>query len=152
MTRLISLLVAAILTFAGSAAMADEHASAHEAESLLTKAVEKVKHDGAEQAFAAFNDHNGGFIANELYVFVFDLKGFYHASGGNPKLVGTDAHELKDAEGKLLVQEMIKVAKTSGAGQVDYVWLNRIDNRIEHKHSLVQRVGDYIIGVGYYLN
>ena len=152
MNRLISLLVAVVMSFVGTAAMADEHASARSAEILLAKAVDKVKQDGPEKAFAAFNDSAGGFVAKELYVFVFDMKGVYQASGGNPKLVGTNAYDLKDAEGKYLVQEMIKIANETGKGQVNYVWLNRVDNRVEAKHSLVHRVGDYIVGVGYYQN
>ena len=78
------------------------------------------------------------------------MKGVYEASGANPKLVGTNALNWTDVRGKHLVREMIAVAKTRGHGRVDYIWLNRADNRVEHKRSLVQRVGDHIVGVGYY--
>jgi len=122
------------------------------AELLLARAVEAVGKDGPQQAFAAFNRRDGGFSDGELYVFVFDLNGRYEASGANPKLVGQDARDMKDAEGKLLVREMIDIARTKGEGAVEYVWLNRVDNKVETKRSLVKRVGDHIVGVGYYLN
>ncbi|WP_096704741.1 cache domain-containing protein [Magnetospirillum sp. 15-1] len=117
---------------------------------LLDRAVGKVKSDGPDKAFAAFNDPKGGFVARDLYVFVFDLKGKYMASGGNPKLTGSDASNLHDAEGKAIVHEMINIANSTGKGEVDYMWLNRVDNRVEKKRSMIQRVGDYIVGVGYY--
>ncbi len=130
---------------------ASPHATPAQARALLTKAVEKLRTDGAKQAFAAFNQNPGAFIHGDLYVFVFDLKGRYLASGANPALVGSDANEMKDAEGKPLVQDMIKLAGGDGKGEVDYVWLNRASNKIEEKHSLIQRVDKYIVGVGYYV-
>ncbi len=123
---------------------------AAQAQALLDKAVAKINAEGAQAAFAAFNDPQGGFVVGEHYVFVFDMHGVYQASGANPKLVGTDAIDLKDAEGKALVREMIALAQRSGKGTVDYVWLNRADNHVEKKHSQIQKVGDYVVGVGFY--
>ena len=142
-------LIAFLKSLSSSAVLADR---SRDAEILLAKAVDNVKKDGAEQAFATFNRGDGGFIKDELYVFVFDLKGKYMASGANPKLVGVDAHDLRDAAGKPLVHEMIEIAKSRGDGIVEYKWLNRADNRVEDKRSHVKRVGNYIVGVGYYLN
>jgi cytochrome c len=48
---------------------------------------------------------------------------------------------MTDAEGKPLVQAMIAAVKDQPQGKVDYVWLNRADNRVEHKVSLIRRVG-----------
>ncbi|MBJ7544140.1 cache domain-containing protein [Rhodomicrobium udaipurense] len=124
-----------------------------QAQVLLDRAVSFVEREGPQRAFVAFNDRaNGGFVARELYVFVFDMKGRYMASGANPALTGTDALAMKDAEGKELVREMINIAQSAGSGEVDYVWLNRAENKVEHKRSFIRRVGDYIVGVGYYLN
>lgn len=119
---------------------------------LLERAVAKVKSDGPDKAFAAFNDSHGNFVAKDLYVFVFDMKGKYMASGANPKLTGSDASGLKDAEGKAIVSEMINIANATGQGEVDYMWLNRADNHVEKKRSMIQKVGNYIVGVGYYFH
>lgn len=148
MARILTYALAAAL--AASPAFAADHGSAAEARALLDKAVAKLTTEGPQKAFAAFNDKGGGFVDRDLYVFVFDMEGKYLASGANPKLAGSEARDLKDAEGKPLVREMIDVAAKKGTGEVDYVWLNRIDNHVEKKHSLIRRVNDYILGVGYY--
>jgi signal transduction histidine kinase len=150
MKRLLAFMFA-VSALTVSPAMAENRALPQQAQALLDKAAAKLNKDGPEQAFAAFNSRDGGFVAHELYVFAFDMTGRYMASGANPKLVGSDAHELKDAEGKMLVKEMIDVSKTKGKGEIDYVWLNRADNRVEKKHSIYQAVNGYILGVGYYL-
>jgi cytochrome c len=143
-------LAASPLSSSAWAAETEADASQAEAHALLDSAVAKIKADGAEAAYAAFNDPKGAFVKGEHYVFVFDMNGGYLASGGNPKLVGTNAIDLKDAEGKALVREMIALAKRSGKGTVDYVWLNRATNRVERKHSYIEMVGDAIVGVGFY--
>lgn len=129
---------------------AAEKTKATQAKKLVNDAVAYFKKEGPEKSLAAFNDPKGPWVRGENYVFVFDLDGKYRASGANPGLTGTDASQLKDAEGKPIVQEMIKLAKGKGVGSVDYVWLNRTDNKVEHKTSYIKRVGDYIIGSGFY--
>jgi len=138
------------VALAPTVAQAAPHATIAQTQALLDKAVAELKAEGPGKAFAAFNDANGAYKTRELYVFVFDAKGVYEASGANPRLVGTNAIDMTDAEGKPLVREMIAVAQRKGQGRVDYIWLNRADNRVEHKRSLVQQVGDHIVGVGYY--
>ena len=61
-----------------------------------------------------------------------------------------DVRGLKDAAGNSLFEDMIQVAKTQGSGKVEYVWRNPATNAVETKHTLVQRVGDVLLGVGYY--
>lgn len=89
-------------------------------------------------------------MRKDLYVFVFDTKGQYVASGANPRLAGTSAADLTDAEGKPLVQEMITRTSTTPEAALDYVWLNRQTNKVEHKHSYLIREGNYIVGSGSY--
>jgi cytochrome c len=133
-----------------STAHAAGHATSSQAQALLDKAVAELQVAGPDKAFAEFNDARGAYNTRELYVFVFSMTGVYEATGANPKLVGTDAIDMTNAEGKQLVREMINTAKDKGHGRVDYIWLNRADNRVEHKRSLVQRVGNHVVGVGYY--
>jgi cytochrome c len=130
--------------------VAAPRSSEEQAKALLQDAVDYFKQAGPETATQAFNDRQGRFVRGDLYVFVFGKDGKYLASGANPKLAGTDASALKDAEGKPIVQEMMKATEHSGQGAVDYVWLNRADNRVEHKHSLISRIDGNLIGVGYY--
>lgn len=76
--------------------------------------------------------------------------GKFHAMGANPGLVGLDVKDLKDAAGKPIIQDMIAIVKEKGSGVYDYVWRNPATNKVEPKHSYIERVDDYLIGVGYY--
>ena len=118
---------------------------------MLNKAVALLKKSGGKTAFKAFNDPQGGFVINDEYVFAIGLNdGKYRATGASPNLVGVDVRELSDAAGTPLFKQMIALAKQKGSGTVDYVWRNPATNAVEQKHSLIQRVGDVLLGVGYY--
>jgi len=126
-------------------------ASAEQARAMLDKAVALVKEVGADKAFRTFNDPQGGFVVNDEYVFVIGLDdGKYRASGASPNLVGRDVREVSDAAGTPLFKEMIALAKEKGSGTVEYVWRNPATNAVEQKHTLIQRVDDVLLGVGYY--
>ena len=143
-------LVVLPLVAAPAPALASTHAGSADAQAMLARAVAELQGIGPARAFAEFNAQQGPFHDKDLYVFVFSLDGRYEASGADPRLVGTSVAEMTDAEGTPLVRQMMTLANAKGAGRVDYVWLNRNDNRVEHKRSLVQRVGNHIVGVGYY--
>jgi len=122
-----------------------------EAQALLDRAVDYVNTAGPEKAFAAFNNPQGGFMHDDQYVFVIGLEdGRYRASGASPHLNGMDVRGMRDAAGNSLFEEMISIAKKDGSGTVDYVWRNPATNAVESKHSLIKRVGDVLLGVGYY--
>ncbi|MBI5387746.1 MAG: cache domain-containing protein [Verrucomicrobia bacterium] len=122
-----------------------------EALALTKKAVEFWKANGKEKAVAAFSDPKGGFVAGSLYVFVNEFEGTTLAHGGNPKLVGKNMKDLKDADGKLFIQEMAEVAK-KGGGWVKYKWTNPETKKIQDKATYVQAIpeaGAYV-GCGIY--
>ncbi len=122
-----------------------------EAQELLDKAVVFLKKSGADTAYAAFNSPHGGFMHDDQYVFAVGIEdGKYRASGAAPQLNGMDVRGLKDAAGKALFEEMIALAKQKGSGSVDYMWRNPATNAVESKHTLIQRVDDVLLGVGYY--
>lgn len=126
-------------------------ATVEQARDLLRKAVSEMGKAGSKAAFKEFNNPHGGFNRGDLYVFAIGLKdGKYRASGATPQQSGQKVSDLRDAAGKPLVREMIALAKKKGSGQVDYVWRNPATNAVESKHSLIQRVDDVLLGVGYY--
>ena len=126
-------------------------ATPDDARRMLDNAVRHIRSRGKGSAVAAFNNPHGAYTRNDLYVFVINIEsGKFEAMGMNPKLTGTDAGELRDVEGKPLVQEMMVLAKTVGKGSVDYVWRNPVTNAVEKKRSFIRRVGDSVVGVGYY--
>lgn len=123
-----------------------------EAAAFLEKAVSYFEKEGVEKALVAFNrTEEGEFYKGDLYVFVLDAKGVFHAYAPNPKMVGTSGLELNDAAGKPVIKSILDTANANkGTAKVEYVWLNRQTNQVENKTSLVRKVGDYVLGVGYY--
>lgn len=125
-------------------------ATAEQARALLSRAVAHLQEAG-DAAYRDFNNRNGAFVIDDEYVFAIGLEdGKYRASGGSPNLVGVDVRAVNDAAGKPLFREMIELARKDGTGTVEYVWRNPVTNAVEHKRTLIQRVDDVLLGVGYY--
>ncbi|MHB1373135.1 MAG: cache domain-containing protein [Thauera sp.] len=151
-TKTLAALAFAALTSVGAHAVAyaGERATPREAQVLFEQAVKYMDANGPERAFAAFNDRKGEFVRKDLYVFVIDDKGVYHASGAAPEaLVGLTVLNTTDAAGNPLFREMIDRTRVSPEATVRYMWLNRVTNKVEPKVSHVRKVGSYVLGVGY---
>jgi len=123
------------------------------AQDLIQKAIEHIKKAGKEKAFKDFTAKDGGFVDGSFYIFAVDFKGMTLAHGGNPALVGQSMYELKDADGKLFIQEFIKAAKEKGNAWVDYKWSNPTTKKVEPKSTYVKRMEgtDFFLGCGIYL-
>ncbi len=126
------------------------HSSADQARSMLWRAVHELKQD-PEAAIRTFNELNGGFIQDDLYVFVIDLdEQRMRANGALPRLIGKNVGDLRDADGKLFVQEMIRLSGEQDVAEVAYLWTNPVTRKTEKKISYVKRVGHHLVGVGAY--
>lgn len=143
--------IAISLGLLAAPAYAADKGSANEAVAMVKKAVALIKSDGKEKAFAAFSDPaNKEFHDRDLYIYVYDLNGVAVAHGVNPKLVGKNLLDMKDNEGKPMIQEMVKVAKEKGSGWVDFKWPNPVTKAVESKSGYVERAGDLLVGSGIY--
>ncbi|MBS0544583.1 MAG: cache domain-containing protein [Proteobacteria bacterium] len=128
------------------------NASFEMAKSLVWRAVHDLKVNG-EGAFSHFNSVNGGFVQDDLYVFVIGVEdGLIHANGGQPRVIGRKASELVDINGKHFASEMIAVAKDKGEGEIRYTFRNPVTQRHESKRAYIVRVGKYLVGSGAYLS
>lgn len=126
-------------------------ATPEQAMSVLWRAVDELKRHGPGTAFTAFNDINGSFVRDDTYVFVVGITDRrMHAHGAMPRLVGRNVAELKDVDGKQIIDQMLAIVSTADSGSLDYKWRNPVTGEIEKKHTFVRRVGDYMVGVGYY--
>ncbi|WP_317203877.1 cache domain-containing protein [Janthinobacterium sp.] len=142
--------LAAGLLVVGSAAQA-QNAGKDDAVALVRKAVAHLKKDGVEAACRDFADPRGGFRQGDLYVFVQDMHSTMVCHAANKRINGKDLSALKDADGKLFSAAMTELAKTKGAGWVDYRWVNPSTQVIEPKTSYVEKVNDTLwLGVGIY--
>jgi cytochrome c len=148
------LLAAGLLAaVAGGTAWAAEKGTAEEAVAMVKKAAEFLKKNGKEKAFAEFNNPKGAFIDKDLYIFAFMANGdgVEVANGANPKLVGKNVLEMKDADGKYLIKDILKIGMSKeGKGWLDYKWPNPATGTLDAKRTYVERVEDVILGCGIY--
>jgi signal transduction histidine kinase len=124
--------------------------TADEAKAMATKAVALIKSAGKAKAFAEFNNSKGAFIDRDLYIYVIDFKGVVLAHGANAKLIGKDLYDLKDADQKPFVKDIIAAAQAKGSGWSDYKWSNPTNKKVENKSSYFQKVDDVIVVCGIY--
>ncbi len=126
-------------------------ATPEQAVAMLDRAVAAMKADPAK-AVADFNSLNGGFIEDDLYVFAVDLEeGKFRAHGVSPRLVGTNSYKLTDRNGTPIVRLMVDALRNTDRGELEYAWRNPVTRQIENKHTMFRKVGDMLVGVGYYV-
>ncbi|UGQ44568.1 cache domain-containing protein [Massilia endophytica] len=133
-----------------SVACAGDKGTADEAVALVKSAIADINKRGMDKVFEDINKQSPQFSDRDLYVLVMDLKGKILSHGANPKLIGKDVSEIKDAEGKYFIQDFLKVAKTKGSGWVDYIWVNPVTKGLEKKATYVQLAGPLIVACGIY--
>ncbi len=147
MKRMVSGILAAM---AVGSAYAGEMGTPKEAKAMSLKAQAVVNEMGREKAFAAFADPNGEFRDRDLYVFCIDMEGVLLSQPIKPELVGKNMFNF-NKYGDLLFQDMIAVAKKSGAGWVDYRWPHPGTDEIRPKTSFIATNDEgFFCGVGAY--
>jgi len=154
MSRVVAVLavVLALVTVTLPAGAA-EFGTRDEALAMVRRVQQKFKKEGAEAAFQAINGKAPGYADRDLYPFVTELTGLCVANGVTPAVRGKNLLDLKDQDGKFMIQEFVRTASTSpGHGWVDYRWLNPVTKTIEDKSAWIERMGEYFVGVGVYKN
>jgi signal transduction histidine kinase len=121
---------------------------------LVTNAVAAVDKNG-RSAFPLFHDPTGPYIAMDTYIFVIDSNGVDLVNPGFPNLEGRNILNVKDTQDKRPIQEMLKIAETSGTGWVDYMWPKPGESVSTRKSAYVSKakMGDewVLVGCGVYL-
>ena len=130
------------LTFAGG--------TADEAKALVEKAKAYCQANGKETCLKEFNNPKGQFYKGELYIFAYDMNGVVIANPANQKLVGVNAMEIPDVDGKMFRKEGIALANKNGSGWTDYKYKNPQSGKVEQKTSYLVKVGDIVVGCGIY--
>jgi len=151
--KIVTLALAAIvITFMATAQAraADECAAAP---GLVDKAIDHFKAVGKEKSFADFMDKsNKEWVNGEIYVIVSSMDGIFKAHAINPKLIDNpDLPGLKDVNGVLIIQEMIKAGKSNPAGGwAKYTWTHPETKKLAPKQTWVKANGDLLFMVGCY--
>jgi len=160
MKKLIAGLIMVVFFLAGfqaavAAKKADVKASAvptkAEVVAFVKSAVIYAKKNGKDKALKEFMNKKGQFIKGELYIYAYDFKGTVISHGGQPDLVGKNLIGMKDKNGVMVIQELIKLAD-KGSGWLEYSWPNPVhNNAIETKLGYVEKVDDtWWLGSGMY--
>ncbi|MGB3125043.1 MAG: cache domain-containing protein [Pseudomonas sp.] len=125
-------------------------ATPEQARALRNKAANALVKDEAG-TLKAINSLQGGFLQDDLYVFVVDLKtGRYVAHGTDLRLVNTDFAKVKDPDGKPVGEPILKIMAEQDQGEYTYRWKNPVTDRVENKHAYLRRAGGFMVAVGYY--
>jgi signal transduction histidine kinase len=119
--------------------------------SFVESATKYAKDNGKDAAIKAFNDKNGAFFKNGLYVFAYDFDGNTLAAPTQPDLVGKNRIDVKDPNGAMLIRDMATLAK-GGNGYLYYIYADPNKNMEQRlKLSYVSKVDDsWWLGAGLY--
>ncbi len=125
-------------------------ATPEQAKALRDKAVQELEKDQAG-TLKAINALQGGFLQDDLYVFVVDLDtGRYVAHGTNLRLINTDFAKIKDPDGKPVGEPILQLMKEQNQGEYEYRWKNPVTGKVENKHAYLRKSGHLLVAVGYY--
>ncbi|MGY2292666.1 cache domain-containing protein [Pseudomonas sp. SDO528_S397] len=125
-------------------------ASPEQARALRNKTVKALEQDEST-TIKAINAMQGGFLQDDLYVFVVDLKTHrYVAHGTNPRLVNTDFSKIKDPDGKPVGEPILALMAEQDQGEYTYRWKNPVTDKVENKHAYLRKSGHFVVAVGYY--
>jgi TRAP-type uncharacterized transport system substrate-binding protein len=133
---------------------AADFGSREEAVAMVHRVQEKFKKDGPEATFKAINDMAPGFIDRDLFPYVHKIDGTeLVACGAIPAIRGKNLHDMKDQDGKFTTQDFMRIATTPPYhGWSDYRFLNPKTNTVDEKSAWIERMGEYLVGVGIYKN
>lgn len=149
--RLTALLLVFLALSCPGPSAAGDYGTREEAAAMVSRVQEKFESDGPRATFKAVTDKSTPeFHDRDLYAFIYDLNGLNVAHGARHALVGKNLISIKDQDGKYLIREMIEIAKSAGSGWIDYKWPDPLTNKIEDKSSYIEKMGDYVVGVGIY--
>ncbi|AKK00430.1 hypothetical protein PHLH5_12550 [Pseudomonas sp. Cab53] len=125
-------------------------ASAEQARALLDKASTDLQKN-EKATLTAINALKGGYLQDDLYVFVVDLvTQRYVAHGTNLRLVNTDFAKVRDPAGKPVGEPILAMIGKQPTGEYAYRWKNPVTGKVEDKHAYLRKVGHFLVAVGYY--
>jgi TRAP-type uncharacterized transport system substrate-binding protein len=152
--RLVPLLLTALILGASFVATsvpsvsAAEFGTRNDAVAMVQRVQEKFKKEGPDATFKAIN--NKVFLDRDLYPWVYRLSdGMNMADARFPAVRGKQLIDLRDQDGKFITREWIRIAETPpNRGWSNYRWPNPINNTVDDISSWIERMGDYLVGVG----
>jgi methyl-accepting chemotaxis protein len=129
---------------------AREYGNAQEATAMVREATAFYRANGKQALVGDVNKlSEGRFVDRDLYLLVLGADGAFLAHGTNRRFIGTGL-EIRDADGRLFMQEMLQMTGTRSEGWIDYKWPHPVTGEVQQKSTYFQKVGDLILGCGIY--
>lgn len=99
-----------------------ENATKEEVIAKCKEAAQLITEKGLEAALPELNNKNGKFVWKNTFVWVMDFTGTHLTHPLNPEMVGMNAANWKDSNGKFAVKESIEVARTKSEGWTEHMY------------------------------
>ena len=148
--RIVATMTGAVALMLSAAASSAEFATKDEALAMVKSAVEFLKANGAEKAYAEISSKTSKFKDRDLYIVVYGLDGKVLAHGANEKLIGKDMLDATDVDGKPFVKERVDLARSKGTFWHDYKFVNPVTKKVEPKQMYCEKVGETAVCGGVY--
>ncbi len=152
MKRMFSYLAAiavALFALQAHAQAPGQYGTTAEAEAMVKKAIAYYKKNGREKSLAEFQKSPGPFVDRDLYVTVYTLNAD-SLSHINPKMVGKNMMELRDADGKYHIKERMEAAAKGTSGWQDFKFYNPVSKKIEPKRMYWEKYDNLVFAAGAY--
>ncbi|HXF77506.1 MAG TPA: cache domain-containing protein [Usitatibacter sp.] len=150
MKKILALIATLVVSLAAHAADTDPgRASPQEAEAMVKKAIVYYKKNGKEKSMTEFMKNPGPFVDRDLYVTVYDMQA-NDLAHINPKMVGKNMMELRDADGKYHIKERMEAASKGTSGWQDFKFFNPVSKRIEPKRMYWEKYDNLVFACGAY--
>lgn len=126
--------------------------AADEMKAFVAGAPAYAREHGRTDALAAFNDPDGEFVRDELYIFAYDMNGTVLALPFQQGFVGTDRSGVHDSGGVAYIAGMSRLAAEGGGG-IYYLYPNPARGYAEElKLGYVLPVDEtWFVGSGIYI-
>ncbi|WP_292522134.1 cache domain-containing protein [Methanoculleus sp.] len=126
--------------------------AAEEMKAFVAKAAAYAREHGRTDALTAFNDPDGEFVRDELYIFAYDMNGTVLALPFQQAFIGTDRSGVHDSGGVAYIAGMSRLA-AEGGGSIYYLYPNPARGYAEElKLGYVLPVdGTWFVGSGIYI-
>ncbi len=127
--------------------------TADEARHMVLEAMATIQNIGLAAALPLFHAPGGLFIQRDLYLFIFDRRGVYHAFGVTPSYVGKTLGDVPGLDAEHLLREGWARCDEEGGGWVSYAITNPESGQIQAKSSYVLPINEeLLVGCGCYIN
>jgi cytochrome c len=131
---------------------AEERATREECVAKTKKAAKLIEEVGLKTAIEKMNDMKGPFMWKDSYVYCFEDETGKILAHKNQNIIGFEAKDLRDVNGKPYFREMLHVANTKGEGFVTYMYERIPGGSPEPKISYILKVPgkNIILGAGFF--